>query len=121
MTRWLQAAKMASGVFDTTDTTDKTPQVVTPERLETECHNREPRIVEVLSVVSVVSKGGKADFRNGEGTQSSPLPHDDESLQMEFEERAAILEFDAGFSRREAEERARLEICSSGRADGGSQ
>ncbi|RFC68352.1 hypothetical protein DY251_05055 [Mesorhizobium denitrificans] len=66
-----------------------------------------------------MSKGGKADFGNGEGHQSSPFLHDKESLNAEFEERAAILEFDADFSRREAERRARLEIYGSDDAEGG--
>lgn len=41
---------------------------------------------------------------------SPPAEWDAEDWQMAFEERAAILEYDGGFSRSEAERLARIEI-----------
>ncbi|MEZ5782748.1 MAG: hypothetical protein R3D70_14225 [Rhizobiaceae bacterium] len=55
MSRWLQAAKFASTPNDKTDLTDKTPDH--DERAPSKAVD-----TEVLSVLSVLSGGGKTDF-----------------------------------------------------------
>lgn len=110
MTRWLQAAKRAESGWDKWDKTDRTNhtgQIPGSSKQETPFKTG---TFGVLSHLSVLSGGDQNDFRSGDNAQCSPTPNDSAALNDEFEERAAILEFDAGFSRQDAEQRARLEI-----------
>jgi hypothetical protein len=96
MTRWLQAALATQPPSDTNDLNDK---------------NAANRIKSFLSFVSgegqpvfgALPVGHPDDL----GRSLSPADHD---LWVQFEERAAILEYDAGFSRQEAERLARLDV-----------
>jgi hypothetical protein len=96
MTRWLQAALAAQPPHDKIDINDK---------------NAGERFT---SILSILSEADQAAFRplpvglpENAGCATSPADHD---LWVEFEERAAILEYDGGFSRVEAERRAHAEV-----------
>lgn len=113
MGRWYAALKNQKTPPDRTDKTDKThPDTVSS----------------VLSVPSVSEfenfrvppddgQGGFVSFVGSPSERieeffavSPPAAWDAEDWQMAFEERAAILEYDGGFTRSEAERLARIEI-----------
>lgn len=58
------------------------------------------QLVEVMELSTVSTKSTQKRESEGEATEMGPL-------EEEFEERAAILEYDAGMSREDAEEEAR--------------
>jgi hypothetical protein len=63
-----------------------------------------------------LSEGGFADFAGSSPGQIGEIfPPSEDEVWVAFEERAAILEYDGGFSRDEAERMARTEIYGTGR------
>jgi hypothetical protein len=97
MSRWLQVAKLAYPPHDNIDLNDKNG----PDRIK--------------SILSILSEGGKTVSEPAPATLPASVqklldPLDADDLWMQFEERAAILEFDGGHSREEAERLAHAEI-----------
>ena len=64
----------------------------------------------LLSVLSVGARGGAGNFEPPPAAPARLADADAERLREDFEERAAIVEFDAGLPRAEAEESARAGI-----------
>lgn len=113
MGRWYAALK-----------NQKTP----PDRTDKTAKTHPDTVLSVLSVPSVSEfenfqvppDDGQGGFVSFVGSQSErieeffsvslPSAWDAEDWQMAFEERAAILEYDGGFTRSEAERLARIEI-----------
>jgi hypothetical protein len=78
--------------------------------------NGDGRVTPDVVATLAAEKATVIDFLSGKNVPAGvPASPDPEDLRTAFEERAAILEYDAGLSREEAERQATAEVYGSGR------